>query len=67
MKEFEPQIEVICLKCATIIFSTYSGEFVRCECGACFVDETEYYHRLGGNPKEREICITKTTYNWLKE
>ena len=42
-------IEIICLKCNTIIFSCYSGEFVSCNCGSCYIDQTDYYCRIGGN------------------
>lgn len=37
-----------CPDCRDIIFSRSPGEFVRCSCEACFVDQTEYYIRVGG-------------------
>jgi hypothetical protein len=35
--------------CNTIIFSTRPGEFVQCKCGECYVDQTPYYTRGGGD------------------
>ncbi len=39
----------ICTDCNDIIQSKYSGEFVACSCGESFVDQTEYYTRMGGH------------------
>jgi len=47
-KKFTPH-EYECQECKGKMHSTYSGEYVRCNCGKSFVDETEYYARLGGN------------------
>jgi len=53
MKQVEkPQISFAkyqCPDCLSIISSSYSGEFVSCTCGKCFVDQTKYYTRVGGN------------------
>lgn len=34
--------------CSTIICSNYPGELKSCKCEKSFVDETNYYARLGG-------------------
>lgn len=31
--------------------SKYSGHFCSCSCGLAYVDETEYYARIGGEYK----------------
>ena len=38
-----------CSKCGDIIQSKHRHDFVRCKCGACFVDGGDDYTRLGGN------------------
>lgn len=47
-KKFTPH-EYQCQFCGGKIHSTYPGEFVRCGCTKSFVDETEFYTRLGGD------------------
>lgn len=44
------QQPVMCRKCCTMIWSDRSGEFVSCECGAIYVDQTPHYARYGGDP-----------------
>jgi len=41
-----------CLKCFTVIMSTYPGQYVSCKCGAIAVDQTEYYVRLIGDMRD---------------
>lgn len=48
MPKFKPH-EYECQECKNKIHSRFSGEFVRCPCGKSYVDETEYYTRLGGD------------------
>lgn len=46
-----------CKDCGAVIFSSYPGEFVRCNCPApdyIFVDFTQHYGRMGGNPEKFE-------------
>jgi hypothetical protein len=38
--------------CNSIIFSEYSGQFKSCQCGKSFVDQTEYYVRIGGTVED---------------
>lgn len=53
MKELhEWQWPYECKKCNSIIYSKKSGEFVVCDCGDSFVDQTPYYMR-GSGPCER--------------
>jgi hypothetical protein len=37
-----------CIKCNSYIQSSYSGEWVACQCGSNYIDSTEYYTRMGG-------------------
>lgn len=41
--------------CNDIIESKYSGQFVQCSCGKIYIDETEYYCRVGGNLGDFEL------------
>jgi hypothetical protein len=47
MSDFNPE-KAQCGICESVIVSSYPGEFVRCECGASFVDQTYHYGRYGG-------------------
>jgi len=47
---WNPDVE--CNKCGDKIHSKYSGEFVTCKCGAISVDQTRYYSRYIGDPKD---------------
>ena len=46
------QRPTMCLKCNTLIMSSYRGEFVSCECGAIYCDQTEHYSKYGGNHED---------------
>ncbi len=50
-KGFKP-MKYLAKCCNTIIFSTRPGEFVSCKCGECYVDQTPYYTRVGGEQAE---------------
>ena len=55
---YKPKTMLICKLCGDEIYSHSSGEFRACKCGAIFIDETEYYCRMGKditNIKERNI------------
>ena len=56
--------QIKCLKCNDIIESDGNGKFVQCSCGSCYVDETQYYCRVGGDPKESEI-FDDETMKWV--
>lgn len=38
-----------CLKCNDIIEGDRRGTLISCSCNACFIDETPYYYRIGGD------------------
>ena len=40
-----------CLKCGDIIEGDGKGTYTQCKCKSCFVDETKWYCRVGGDPK----------------
>jgi hypothetical protein len=42
-------MKIKCLKCNTIIESLYRHDFVKCECGECFIDGGKEYTRYGCN------------------
>ena len=57
MKESKPfltNMAVFCYICSDLIYSRYSGHWVSCRCGACFIDQTMYYSRIGGYPDKME-------------
>lgn len=41
-----------CRKCGDTIYSKWSGHFVSCKCKSCMIDQTEYYARQLGDPKD---------------
>lgn len=43
--------KIKCKKCNTIAEGDRRGHLISCECGACYIDETEYYCRVGGDPQ----------------
>ena len=47
--------KIKCLKCNDIIESDGFGKFVECKCKSCYIDETKYYCRIGGDLNEIEI------------
>ena len=47
--------KIKCLKCGDIIESDGKGKWVQCSCGACYIDETKYYCRVGGNFDTYEV------------
>ena len=42
-------VKVRCLKCLDVIESKHRHDFVRCKCGAVFVDGGNDYLRMGGS------------------
>lgn len=47
--------KIKCLKCGDIIESDGHGKWVQCTCHSCYIDETDYYCRIGGDSKFMEI------------
>lgn len=40
-----------CLKCGDIIEGDDKGTYITCKCKSCYIDETKWYARCGGDPK----------------
>ena len=49
--------KIKCLKCNTIIESDGKGKWVACKCGDCYIDETDYYCRVGGDFDKYEVEV----------
>lgn len=47
--------KIKCLQCGDIIESDGYGKWVSCSCGKCYIDETKYYCRIGGEPNKMEV------------
>lgn len=47
--------KIKCLKCNDIIEGDKKGTFITCKCKSCYIDETKYYCRVGGDLKKIEI------------
>lgn len=43
--------KIRCLKCNDIIEGDKLGHLISCSCGACYIDETPFYYRIGGDPE----------------
>lgn len=43
-----------CKKCGDIIEGDKKGTFIQCKCKSCYIDETKWYVRVGGNLKDIE-------------
>ena len=41
-------------KCGDILEGDKKGTFIQCSCKSCYIDETLYYFRVGGNPEDIE-------------
>ena len=71
MKKFTP-IDYKCNLCQSPISSSYSGQFVQCECGVSFVDQTSHYMRAGGHtvldyrPIAKEIISKLENTKWVE-
>ena len=48
--------KIRCKICNDIIESKYNGHWMQCKCGKCYIDETEYYCRIGGDKENWEIA-----------
>ena len=47
--------KIKCKHCGDVIESDGRGKFVQCSCGKIYIDETQYYCRVGGNLGDFEI------------
>lgn len=47
-------LKIKCTECGDIIQSMYRHDFVRCSCGATFVDGGDVYTRCGGKFEKYE-------------
>jgi hypothetical protein len=54
--QFKPEL-CQCEKCETLLQSKFPGQFVVCECGESFVDQTKYYSRYGGYVKSIDYLL----------
>lgn len=52
---YEPTTVLKCRLCGDTIKSKYEGQFTKCSCESCFIDETEHYRRIGGNANDYVI------------
>lgn len=41
--------KIKCLKCKDIIEGDGKGTLISCKCKECYIDETKYYTRIGGD------------------
>lgn len=55
--------KIRCLKCGSVVEGDRKGHCIDCSCGACFIDETPYYVRIGGNAED--IQIQDKDGNWI--
>ena len=61
--------KIKCIYCNDIIQSDGNGKYVQCKCGNCYIDETKYYCRVGGNfdtyfvEKDNEWILAKDYIN----
>lgn len=53
-------MKIKCKKCGSIIEGDKKGHLIFCECKSCYIDETPYYCRIGGNREdfEKEVDIS---------
>lgn len=54
-------MKIKCKKCGDILVGDKKGTFIQCSCKSCYIDETKWYVRVGGNPEDIE------DYDKLKE
>ena len=47
--------KIKCKKCGDIIQGDGKGTFILCKCKSCYIDETKWYVRVGGNPEDIEF------------
>lgn len=47
-------MKIKCKKCGDILEGDKKGTFIMCSCKSCYIDETNYYCRIGGEPQNIE-------------
>lgn len=47
-------MKIKCKKCGDVLEGDKKGTFIQCKCKSCYIDETKWYVRVGGNPNEIE-------------
>ena len=57
-----------CLVCGDYITGDRKGHLIPCKCGACYIDETPYYCRIGGDFDKIEVEKVSSggIRNWVK-
>jgi hypothetical protein len=58
---YKPKNKVTCKYCGDTIYSLTSGRFTKCTCKNAFIDETEFYTRIGGDDVIVE-CLTEEDF-----
>ena len=59
--------KIKCLKCNDIIEGDRHGTLISCNCGSCYIDETQYYYRIGGDPNYIVLIEDKKEYKLSSE
>lgn len=52
-----------CKRCDTVLVGDKKGTCLTCKCGDTYLDETEYYWRIGGDPDKIEYWEDKQWKN----
>lgn len=47
-------MKIKCKLCGDILEGDKKGTFIQCSCKSCYIDETSYYVRVGGNLEDIE-------------
>ena len=53
-KNWPPLYKYRCKKCGDTLQSKWPGQFVQCSCKSMYLDQTEYYTRIGGDMEDIE-------------
>jgi len=59
--------KIKCLQCGDIIEGDKRGHCLSCSCGACYIDETPYYYRIGGDYSKINIFDEDGNEKLLKD
>lgn len=51
----EALMKIKCKLCGDIIEGDKKGRLICCTCESCYIDETPYYARIGGDPENWEV------------
>ena len=47
-------MKIKCKKCGDIVEGDKKGHLISCKCESCYIDETPFYVRIGGNLEDIE-------------